>query len=217
MKMNRKAFVLTLAGVALAPKVIAAQLASPEASPVTDEDRRYPLEDTAGFVRSVTRSFELADPGLDIFLGGLIAVSGTGIEFESSDTASAALSELSTALPNFLEEGIGLDDDSGVVITDSTLTEVSVGALGDERIGVSVELTVVTDFFDTLALALAFIRKDRYLQVLMGYGITGVLAPTIDIAETLDAQWPSDDIWSIVPALADVPAGMALDDESELP
>lgn len=186
---------------------MATPTATPEDSDTDDEIIRLP-----GYVDSVTRSFWIADPGFDVLFGGLLGVAAAGVEFDSDDDASAAIEAAMDAYEDYVTGNIASDPESQV--TDFETVPVSIGRLGDERSARATTLFMEDEeFFESMVVVVAVIRKDRWLQMLVGLGVTGVTKPLVDIAEELDDRWPSGDLWDIVPTLDDMPPGMAIEDE----
>lgn len=213
--MNRRTFTAGTASVLAVGSLqrVTAQ-ATPQATPEASDD--IDIESFDGFVRSVTREFERADPSIaDALSGAIINLLFAGAEFDTSEHASEALSYLASEYPAIIERALRAD--GSFTIEAFNVTDVSFGSLGDERLALHLEPTLSGVPFDTLSFAVCLVRKDRFLQFIVGYAITGAVATTIDIVEHLDERWPSDDLWSMVATLEDVPTGMAVTDEAELP
>ena len=212
---SRRDFGLLVGLAAFAAVKRASAQATPAATPQANPDQ-IPINHQEGFVRSVSRSFELADPGFaDVFTGSLFGIFGIGIEFDTRDNASQSLRFLEAEFPRFIENNAR--DDEDFIIEAIETSEVGIGLLGDERKGISLIATLGgNDFFEEVSYAVCLVRKENLLQALVGYSIVGAMTPTIEITVTLDERWPSDDLGSTVPELADVPAGMTIDEEEEL-
>lgn len=168
-----------------------------------------PFADVPGLVQVVFRGFEASQAGfMDILTGGLMIAAGYGAEFERPDDASRAIGILSTKLVDTY-----LDEVGG---TPGNPVEASVGRLGDERLGLATTIALDDDeFYDEVVVGIVLVRKGRFLQVLLGGSSMGPLSQLAQISAAIDARWPSDDTWDIVPELADMPVGMVLDPEEE--
>jgi hypothetical protein len=162
-----------------------------------------------GVEQAVYRSFEASEAGfMDIMTGGLVIAAVIGIEFDAAENASRAVDLMAESFTELYAENV-----EG---TASETVEASVGRLGDERVGMATTFRLDDDdFIEEFVLGTIVVRKDRYLQVLIGASTMGPLSQLAQISEDLDSRWPSDDVWDIVPELADMPVGMVLDEEDE--
>jgi len=165
--------------------------------------------DAPGLVLAVHRVFEASQAGfMDILAGTLIIAAGYGAEFESPVDASRAIDFLAESLvETFTEDVEG---------TPGSVIEASVGRLGDERLGLATMIELDDDeFYEEVVIGTVFVRKDRFLQVLVGGSTMGPLSQLAQISTSIDPRWPSNNVWDIVPELADMPVGMVLDSEDE--
>ncbi len=214
--MNRRVFT---SAVASAPFAIAANasaqesspVASPAASPEAREVRKHPLSDQPGFIQAVLRYFEATEEGIaNVLEGGLVLFQTSVSEFDTVDNASQALNYLATALPQSLQS-----EENGATGTD--IFDVELGDPGDERIGIEVLVTFAEGaLFDQLAMVAALIRKDRWVEILLGGGLEPGWDVISEVGNTVDSRWPSEDVWQMVPEIEDVPAGLAVSEEREV-
>jgi hypothetical protein len=215
--MNRRQFVLASGLVAAYP---ALQHEWTSAQGIDDSTKTTPsaqdreatdgtFADVPGLVQVVFRGFEASQAGfMDILTGGLMIAAGYGAEFERPDDASRAIDILSTTLVDTY-----LDNVEG---TPGNPVEASIGRLGDERLGLATTIALDDDeFYEEIVVGVVLVRKGRFLQVLLGGSTMGPLSQLTQISAAVDARWPSDDAWDIVPELADMPVGMVLDSEEE--
>lgn len=215
--MNRRRFVLASGLVAACPALCHERTHAEKLDSSTQATfARQPLDadesdftKAPGLVQAAFRSFEASQSGfMDIFTGGLIVAAGIGTEFDTLDDASRAIDFLAESL---VEAYIGRIEG-----TPGNTVEASIGRLGDERLGLATTIRLDDDeFFEEVVLGTAFVRKGRYLQVLFGGSTIGPLSHLAQISSDIDSRWPSDDVWDIVPELADMPVGMVLDSEEE--
>jgi hypothetical protein len=145
---------------------------------------------------------------MNLLTGGLMIAAGYGAEFETPDDASSAIDFLAELLvETYLEDVDG---------TPGNPVEASIGRLGEERLGQATMIRLDEDeFFEEVVLGITLVRKQRFLQILMGGSSMGPLSQLAQISSDIDSRWPSDDLWSIVPELADMPTGMVLESEEE--
>lgn len=214
--MNRRLFAGTLitATFALSAKASAQDstpAGSPEASPTATVTTSSTLAAQPGFVRAVSRNFEVTVEGAaSILEGGLVLLQTYGVEFDTAVHASSALGVLKDTLPDLL--GATSAGASG-----SEITEASIGEPGDERVGLDVKITFPAgSLFQELAAAIVLVRKDRFVQALTGANLMGAMTQVAEIATSLDERWPSDDLWDLVPTVDDLPVGMAVTNEEEI-
>lgn len=162
-----------------------------------------------GIERGVYRSFEASEAGFaDIVTGGLLFAIGIGFEVDTLEIAKRAISSLSESLIDIYADGVEGTRDATV--------NVSVGRLGDERLGSATNFTLNNDkFFEEFTLGTVVVRKERFIQVLIGASTFGPISELAAIADDIDSRWPSDDLWASVPELSDMPVGMVLDEEDE--
>jgi len=187
--------------------------ATPNATP--EPSGAFAIQSFDGFVRSVTRNFERQNPGLADVLGGvMLGIATLGTEFDTPDNASETLSFLRTEYPVFLRHG--LEVVSGFTIKTFTIAETSLGSIGNERTALQIESELIGAPFDRLSFAVCLVRKDRFLQLMLGYSVMGAISPVADLVATLDQRWPSADLWAMMPTLEDMPPGMSVTDEGEL-
>ena len=210
--MNRRLFASTLvtATFALSAKA-SAQESSPAASSESTPASTSPLVALPGFVRAVTRSFEVTEEGVAAVLeGGLVLLETSGVEFDSADNASSAMDSLKEELPNSLGA-------TSAGATGSEVTVVEIGEQGEERVGLDVKITFPAGaLFQELAAAIVLVRKENYVQVLLGANLLGAMTQVAEVAAGLDERWPSDDLWDLVPTVDDLPVGMAVTSENEI-
>jgi len=211
--MNRRLFAGTMitASLALTTRA-AAQDSTPAASPEAEASVASTLISQPGFVRAVARDFAVTEEGVSAVLeGGLVLLQSYGVEFDTPDNASGALSTLQEALPDLLSA-------TSAGASGSDISEVSIDELGDERIGFDVAITFPEgSVFKELAAAVVLVRKETFVQALVGANLSGAMTQVADIAAGIDERWPSDDLWDVVPAIEDLPAGMAVQNEQEIP
>jgi hypothetical protein len=210
--MNRRLFAsaLVTASFALSARA-SAQDSTPDASPESTITTSSTLLSQPGFMRAVSRDFEVTEEGAAAVLeGGLVLLQTYGVEFDTAVHASSALGVLKDTLPGSL--GATSAGASG-----SEITEASIGEPGDERVGLDVKITFPPGaLFQELAAAIVLVRKDRFLQALTGANLMGAMTQVAEIATTLDERWPSDDLWDLVPTIDDLPVGMAVTSEDEI-
>ncbi len=162
-----------------------------------------------GIDQAVYRSFEASESGfMDVLTGSLVFAVGIGMEADTVDSASRAV--------DFLPEALTAVYGENVEGTSGETVEASVGRLGDERIGLATTFSLDDDeFIEEFTLGTIVVRKDRYLQILVGASTFGPLGQLAAIAGDIKSRWSSTEIWTIVPELADMPVGMVLDEEGE--
>ncbi len=97
------------------------------------------------------------------------------------------------------------------------------GEPGDERAGLEVHVTPAGGLAQNVVVLSIMIRKDRFLQMLIGGGLEVAeegFEPGWDtmaqVGNAVDPRWPSEDAWDMVPEAADVPAGLAIAEEREV-
>lgn len=233
---TRRAAIGALVGSVLVAQRAGAQ-ATPEASPIaidpeqadelmglltptpaaTEESglsKDLELTTLPGYIDADVRMFESADAGFELFLGGLIALIAVAVEFETEANASQGLDRL-------VDRGLALfqgnmatnekfETDEEFEVVGTSTQEVSIGRLGDERLGTILTVEINNEFIDELVVVAAAIRQERWVQLLMGFGVSGVTTVLVDIAEDLIDRWPSDDLENMLPNLDDMPPGMAI-------
>lgn len=164
-----------------------------------------------GYEEATYREFELADPGFEILLGGLTAVSVYGIAFEDRVSAMFAKDSLEPRLPlYFVEAAANLED---FEFESFDVQAIGVGDLVGVSSGVSVAVKSSSGTIDSISFCGILVQKSRYVQLLMGAGFLGVVSPLVDIAANLSDRWPSDYLTDMLPALGDAPAGMTIVEE----
>lgn len=224
--MNRRNIILAAVVAVTAPTATPAQTpATPElnATPLATPEREnfdaiynstgigQAIVVLNGFEEASFREFELADPGFEVLMGGLTAVAVYGIAFTDSTAATLGKESLELRLSAyFIESATDLKD---LEIESSDVREIGIGDLGGRSSGVSVEVTSNDEMFNTVSYCGIVVQKSRYVQLSMGAGILGVVAPLIDIAASLANRWPSDRLADMLPDLGDVPAGMTVVEE----
>lgn len=158
-----------------------------------------------GFVQGGSRTFQLPEASLlEALSGAMILLGSIGAEFTNEDSASEATS--------------GLVDHWKEAFARADPKRVSISRPGDERFALS------TTFPDSageelgeIVLGTTFVRKGKYLQILLGGGLFDPVADLVKIIAAMDDRWPGDDVWDIVVELDDVPIGMVLMSEEEAP
>lgn len=215
--MNRRVFASALAGVPFAVAANASAqesspIASPAASPTASAATKHPLSGQPGFIRAVLRNFEVtAEGSANVLDGGLVLLQTSVSEFDTADNASQALNYLATALP----ASLGSDENGGA--TGSEVSEIALGDPGDERIGLEVlVLFAEGTLFERLAVVVAIIRKDRWVEILLGGGLEPGWDVIAQVGNAVDSRWPSDDVWQMVPTVEEVPAGLQVAEEREV-
>jgi hypothetical protein len=188
--------------------IVARAVARETATPDADRVR---ISTRPGFVRSVSRAYRLPDPSFgDVMRGGLLGLQVSGIEFDSPDTASAALAFLASELPGYFARTI-----EGVTGYDAV--DEDVDRLGDEM---SVQTVTIAfpekDYVSELLFGIVLVRKDVFVQAAAGYGIEDATSQTVEVLAALDDHWPDNDLWSMVPEPTDVPDGLELVEEEAL-
>lgn len=207
--MNRRTF-LRASGLAMSfPAVLRGTEIHGSIQPLAIAHRANQSADLDGVEDAVYRSFEASEAGFtEILTGRLVFAVGVGVEMDTPDNASQAVDVLAESLIQFYADNV-----EG---TPGETVEASVGRLGDERIGLATTFSLDDDeFIEQFTLGTIVVRQDQYLQILVGASTMGPLSELAAIAEDVAARWPSDDIWDIVPELADMPVGMVLDEEGE--
>ncbi len=163
-----------------------------------------------GLVRYMSRYFTISGTGLEEFLTGQLAgVVAMGLEFQNNDLASSAMSEREDLVRFMLEL-------NGAPPTNPDLREASVGRVGEERVGLYFTITL-DDETEEFAVSLVAVRQESFLQLLMGFSSAPAMSSLAEIAEQLEARWPSESIVNMLPELEDMPTGMELQSEEEIP
>lgn len=163
-----------------------------------------------GLVRYMSRYFTISGTGLEEFLTGQLAgVVAMGLEFQNNDLASSAMSEREDLVRFMLEL-------NGAPPTNPDLREASVGRVGEERVGLYFTMPL-DDETEEFAVSLVAVRQESFLQLLMGFSSAPAMSSLAEIAEQLEARWPSESIVNMLPELEDMPTGMELQSEEEIP
>ena len=211
--MNRRLFAGTVVAATLSLSVVraSAQKSTPDATPEAESPNKIPLSSQPGFIKAVVRSFQVEDPEFeDLFGGKLFGVSGTGAEFDTPEHASETLALIAEVAPEKLY--LGLD---GAI--DSESVEIEGFDVGDESLALSISVFFPEgDVFQELLIGMAMVRKEQFLQIVIGYSLEEAAEQSIALVEVLDDRWPSDDLWEMAPTASDVAENMSLDEEKEL-